>query len=72
MLESIIEQLKDFDPNLPAGIKFDAPHDCCNNGAYCYASDQEVDLYSLHLSMDKRYDRKNKTQKLEKVYLTGN
>lgn len=73
MLEGLVQELKALVPNLPAGIKFEAPHNCCNCGdGYCYASGEDVELYSLNLSFDNRYDKKTKVQKTEKVYLTGN
>lgn len=71
-LSSLVDALKELDPELPAGIMFDAPHTCCNCGdGYCYASGEEVEIYDLAIAKDERYNKKSKKHVTHKIWLKG-
>jgi len=70
-LHFLIDELRELDPDLPAGIIFSATHHCCGTSEYCYIDGEDQEIYSLTIAKDERYDKKTKKQTLRKIWLKG-
>jgi len=69
-LQNVLNSLKEFDPEMEAGIMIDAPHVCCGD-SHCYNSGEEVEIFYLNISLDEQYNKSTKKQELKKVWVKG-
>ena len=73
-LEKLISDIKDFDQNLPVGMVTTAPHLCCSSCSSedrCYVDGEDFPFDTLIISKEMQYDKKDKTQKLKKLWIRG-